>query len=126
MIIAHGTPCAPPPGVEVIALPVVDGQLAPAAILSALATRGVRRILIEGGADTVSRFLAAGCLDRLHVMVSPMIIGSGRESVILPEIESIDHALRPPIRVHLIDDEVLFDCDLSAQRVPIGTANTST
>lgn len=126
LIIAHGTPCPPTPGVEVIALPVVDGQLAPAAILSALATRGLRRILIEGGADTVSRFLAAGCLDRLHVMVSPIIIGSGRESVILPEIKSIDHALRPPIRVHLIDDEVLFDCDLSAQRVPIGTANTST
>jgi hypothetical protein len=26
----------------------------------ALAERGLRRILIEGGADTVSRFLAAG------------------------------------------------------------------
>jgi riboflavin biosynthesis pyrimidine reductase len=107
-------------------LPLVNGQLAPAAILTALATRGMRRVLIEGGADTVSRFLAAGCLDRLHVVVSPIIIGSGRESVILPEIKSIGHALRPPIRVHLIDDEVLFDCDLSAQRVRIGTAKTST
>ena len=126
LITAHGTPCAPPPGVEVVALPLVNGQLAPAAILTALATRGMRRVLIEGGADTVSRFLAAGCLDRLHVVVSPIIIGSGRESVILPEIKSIDHALRPPIRVHLIDDEVLFDCDLSAQRVRIGTAKTST
>jgi riboflavin-specific deaminase-like protein len=126
LITAHGTPCAPPPGVEVVALPLVNGQLAPAAILTALATRGMRRVLIEGGADTVSRFLAAGCLDRLHVVVSPIIIGSGRESVILPEIKSIGHALRPPIRVHLIDDEVLFDCDLSAQRVRIGTAKTST
>ena len=25
-----------------------------------------------------------------------------------------------PMRVHQIDDEVLFDCDLSAQRVAIG------
>src|SRR5262245_1794171 len=126
LIAAQGISCTPPPGVEVIALPFVDGQLAPAAILSALSKRGMRRVLIEGGADTVSRFLAAGCLDRLHVVVSPIIIGSGRESVILPEIRSIDHALRPPIRVHLIDDEVLFDCDLSAQRVRIGTAKTST
>ena len=93
---------------------------------SALARCGMRRVLVEGGADTVSRFLAAGCLDRLHVVVSPIIIGSGRESVILPEIERIDHALRPPIRVHLIDDEVLFDCDLSAHRVRIGAANMST
>jgi riboflavin-specific deaminase-like protein len=126
LIAAQGISCAPPPGVEVIALPFVDGQLAPAAILGALATRGMRRVMIEGGADTVSRFLAAGCLDRLHVVVSPVIIGSGRESVILPEIERIDHALRPPTRVHLIDDEVLFDCDLSAHRVRIGAAKTST
>jgi diaminohydroxyphosphoribosylaminopyrimidine deaminase / 5-amino-6-(5-phosphoribosylamino)uracil reductase len=126
LIAAQGISCAPPPGVEVIALPFVDGQLAPAAILGALATRGMRRVLIEGGADTVSRFLAAGCLDRLHVVVSPVIIGSGRESLILPEIERIDHALRPPTRVHLIDDEVLFDCDLSAHRVRIGAVKTST
>ena len=126
VITAHGTLCAPPPGVEVIALPLTDGQLAPAAILTALATCGMRRVLIEGGADTVSRFLSAGCLDHLHVVVSPIIIGSGRASVILPEIKRIDHALRPPIRVHLIDDEVLFDCNLSAQRVRIGTAKTST
>jgi len=126
LIAAQGRSCAPPPGVEVITLPFVDGQLAPTAILSELAARGMRRVLIEGGADTVSRFLAAGCLDRLHVVVSPVIIGSGRESVILPEIERIDHALRPPTRAHLIEDEVLFDCDLSAQRVRIGVANTST
>jgi len=126
LVTAHGTQCASPPGVEVLALPLSDGQLAPAAILAALAMRGMRRVLIEGGADTVSRFLSAGCLDRLHVVVSPMIIGSGRAGVVLPEIKRIDHALRPPIRVHLIDDEVLFDCNLSAQRVRIGVAKTST
>ncbi len=53
-----------------------DG-IEPAAILAALAERGLRRILIEGGADTVSRFLAARCLDRLHVVVAPIILGSG-------------------------------------------------
>jgi riboflavin biosynthesis pyrimidine reductase len=38
--------------VEVLALPSTDGQLAPTAILTALAARGMRRVLIEGGADT--------------------------------------------------------------------------
>ena len=38
---------------------------------------GFRRVLIEGGADTVSRFLGAGCLDHLHVVVAPIILGSG-------------------------------------------------
>src|SRR5689334_8102583 len=57
-----------PSGIEIVGIAKTDGQLAPAAILSALAERGLRRVLIEGGADTVSRFLAAKCLDRLHIM----------------------------------------------------------
>jgi diaminohydroxyphosphoribosylaminopyrimidine deaminase / 5-amino-6-(5-phosphoribosylamino)uracil reductase len=126
LITMRGTACMPPSGVEVLALPLTDGQLAPTAILTALAARGMRRLLIEGGADTVSRFLAAGCLDRLHVIVAPIIIGSGRASFILPEIKRADEAPRVPMRAHQIDDEVLFDCDLSAQRVCIGVAKKST
>jgi diaminohydroxyphosphoribosylaminopyrimidine deaminase/5-amino-6-(5-phosphoribosylamino)uracil reductase len=126
LITAQGTRCAPPPGVEIIALPTADRHIGPPTILGALAERGLRRVLIEGGADTVSRFLAAGCLDRLHVMVAPIILGSGRASFVLPAIERADQALRMPTRAHQLDDEVLFDCDLSAQRVPIGRAKTST
>jgi riboflavin biosynthesis pyrimidine reductase len=85
----------------------------------------MRRILIEGGADTISRFLAAGCLDRLHVMVAPIILGNGGPGLILPSLERADQAPRMPIRVHRIDDDVLFDCDLSAQRVAIGAAKKS-
>jgi len=126
LITARDTACAPPSGVEVLALPSVDGHLAPMAILTALAARGMRRVLIEGGADTVSRFLTAGCLDRLHVMVAPIIIGSGRASFILPEIKRVDEAMRVPMRAYQIDDEVLLDCDLSAQRVCIDLAKIST
>ena len=126
LITVRGTACMPPSGVEVLALPSTAGQLAPTAILTALAARGMRRVLIEGGADTVSRFLAAGCLDRLHVIVAPIIIGSGRASFILPEIKQADEAPRVPMRAHQIGDEVLFDCDLSAQRVCIGVAKKST
>lgn len=126
LVTASSTRCTPPAGVEVIALPVSDGALAPAAILAALAARGLRRVLIEGGANTVSGFLKAGCLDRLHVVVAPVILGSGRASFILPEIERADQGLRFPVRTHRLGDEVLFDCDLSAQRLAAGRANTST
>jgi riboflavin-specific deaminase-like protein len=126
LITAEGTRCAPPFGVEVLVLPTTDKHIAPSAILAALANRGMQRVLIEGGADTLSRFLSAGCLDRLHVMVAPIILGAGRASFILPPIERADQALRMPIRAHQLDDEVLFDCDLSAQRVPIGLAKRST
>jgi riboflavin-specific deaminase-like protein len=122
LLTLEGTRCSPPSGVEILTLPAAGGRIAPPAILAALAARGLRRVLIEGGADTVSRFLAAGCLDRLHIMVAPIILGSGRASFILPPIERADQALRMPIRAHQLDDEVLFDCDLSAQRVPVGRA----
>jgi diaminohydroxyphosphoribosylaminopyrimidine deaminase / 5-amino-6-(5-phosphoribosylamino)uracil reductase len=126
LITLRDTACTPPSGVEVLALPSIDGHLAPMAILAALAAHGMRRVLIEGGADTVSRFLAAGCLDRLHVIVAPVIIGSGRASFILPKIKRADEALRVQMRAHQIDDEVLFDCDLTAQRVCIDVAKKST
>jgi riboflavin-specific deaminase-like protein len=114
-----------PVGVEVAALPDTDGHSAPAAILAALAERGFRRILVEGGAHTVSRFLAAGCLDRLHVMIAPIIIGAGRCSVTLPPVAKVEHALRAPIRAHVLGEELLVDCDLSAQRLPFGAAKKS-
>jgi diaminohydroxyphosphoribosylaminopyrimidine deaminase/5-amino-6-(5-phosphoribosylamino)uracil reductase len=126
LITAQGARCTSPSGVEIVALPTVEGQLAPSAILAALAACGMRRILIEGGANTVSRFLAAGCLDRLHVMVAPIILGAGGPGLIVPPLERADQALRMPIRVHKIEDDVLFDCDLSAQRVVLGAAKKST
>ena len=126
ILTAEGARPDVPPGIERIALPAAGGVIEPAAILVALAERGFRRIMIEGGAETVSRFLAAGCLDRLHVTVAPTIIGSGRPGFVLPPVERADQAMRLPMRVYQLDDEVLFDCDLSAQRVPVGQARKST
>jgi len=126
VVSAVEAPAVLPAGVEVVLLPARKGQLAPAAIVAALAARGFRRILIEGGAETVSRFVAARCLDRLHVLVAPMILGAGRSSLTLPPIERLDEAMRAPMRVHDLGGDVLLDCDLSAQRLPIGRAKIST
>ncbi len=126
LITGSGVTCSIPAGVEVIALPADGGAIVPAAIVAALAKLGLRRLLIEGGADTVSRFLAAGCLDRLHVMVAPIILGAGRASLTLPPIERADQALRVPMRAHIVDDEVIFDCDFSGQRAAAGAAKKST
>jgi diaminohydroxyphosphoribosylaminopyrimidine deaminase/5-amino-6-(5-phosphoribosylamino)uracil reductase len=115
-----------PSGVERIPIGLHDGQLAPAAIIAALAARGFRRILVEGGADTVSRFVAARCLDRLHVVVAPIILGAGRPSLTLPPIERVDQAVQAPMRVHILGGDVLLDCDLGAQRVAVGRAKMST
>jgi diaminohydroxyphosphoribosylaminopyrimidine deaminase / 5-amino-6-(5-phosphoribosylamino)uracil reductase len=115
-----------PAGVEVVALPADNSGFHPPAIIAALAVRGLRRILIEGGADTLSRFLAARCLDRLHILVAPLFLGAGRSSLTLPPIERLDEAVRVPMRAHVLGDDVLLDCDLSAQRRLIGRAKMST
>src|SRR5262249_37942512 len=123
------TPAAACPvadGVEVVRLPADNGHIAPAAVLAALAARGLRRILIEGGARTVSGFMSAGCLDRPHAVVAPVIIGTCRAGRTLRRIDRMDDALRPPTRSYPLGEDVLFDCDLSAARMPIGRAKIST
>jgi riboflavin-specific deaminase-like protein len=126
VVTAEGVRPKLPAGVELVEVPAPGGEVAPAAILAALAARGLRRTLIEGGAHTVSRFIAAGCLDRLHVIVAPTMLGSGQSGITLKPIQTADQALRAPMRAHLIGEEVLLDCDLTAQRVVVGRAKKST
>jgi diaminohydroxyphosphoribosylaminopyrimidine deaminase / 5-amino-6-(5-phosphoribosylamino)uracil reductase len=121
-----GVKSALPDGVEIVELASEAGCIAPAAIVADLARRGLRRILVEGGAGTVSRFLAAGCLDRMHIVVAPIILGSGAPCLALPPVDRMEQALRPRTHTHVLRNEVLFDCDLSDQRVVIGCAKKST
>jgi len=118
-IVTEGVKVSAPEGVQTIALPAQDGRITPQEILTSLHAHGLNRILIEGGAETVSRFLQAGCLDRLHLIVAPILMGSGRASLNLPAIEHMDQALRLNVRTHLLGNEVLFDCDLGPQRVKL-------
>ncbi|BES71721.1 hypothetical protein RE428_27390 [Marinobacter nanhaiticus D15-8W] len=92
-----------------------DGTpITPGAIVDALRARGYRRIFIEGGSQTVSSFLHAGCLDRLHLIVAPMIIGSGIPALQLPEIDQLDLALRPETKAYTLGSDYLFDMCLRA------------
>jgi riboflavin-specific deaminase-like protein len=107
----------PPPGVTPVRLEARDGIIPPAAIIGALLALGLRRILIEGGADTVSRFIDAGAVDRLHVLLAPVILGSGRNGLDLRPIRTMSEAARPRTDVHVFaDGDVLFDCDLRSRK----------
>lgn len=104
-------------GVEDIRLASSGGVIAPAAIIAALQAKGMRRILIEGGARTIAAFLEGGCVDRLHVLVTPVIIGSGRAGLDLAPIQGLERALRPRTEVYALGGgDVLFDCDLTSCR----------
>jgi diaminohydroxyphosphoribosylaminopyrimidine deaminase / 5-amino-6-(5-phosphoribosylamino)uracil reductase len=90
--------------------------LAIAAVLAALSERGLRRVFVEGGGITVSRFLAAGALDRLHVTIAPLLIGSGIPAFTLPEATTLSDVLRFDWSVHRIGADLLVDIPLSRAR----------
>lgn len=89
-----------------------EGGLDPHDILDALSARGLTRILVEGGARTIARFMEAGLIDRLHVAIAPLIIGSGPAGIALSPIERLSSACRPEARVYALGSDILFDCAL--------------
>jgi len=102
-----------PRGAELVRVPARDGVIPPSDIVAALAALGLRRLLVEGGATTISRFIDAGCVDRLHILMAPVILGSGLVGINLAQIESLKQALRPSVATHLLGGgEALFDCAL--------------
>jgi diaminohydroxyphosphoribosylaminopyrimidine deaminase/5-amino-6-(5-phosphoribosylamino)uracil reductase len=95
---------------EIIAVPEQADALSCEAMIAALARRGLRWIFIEGGGVTVSRFLDQGMLDRLQVTISPVIIGSGRPGLMLPEIQDLSQALRPRTRRFDLGQDLMIEC----------------
>ncbi len=91
------------------------GVLPPHAVLRALHARGLRRIFIEGGGVTVSRFLEAGALGRLQLTIAPKIIGSGAPALSLPPIEHMADALALRPRRFTLGADTLFDCALNPE-----------
>lgn len=52
-----------------------DGKLDMTAVLSALAQRGITRLLVEGGAGVATTLLRDGLVDRLYWFRAPLLIG---------------------------------------------------
>jgi riboflavin-specific deaminase-like protein len=78
----------------------------------ALQSRGLRRLFVEGGGVTVSRFLAQRCLDRLHLAVAPIIIGNGRPGLRFVGPARLADCPRPQYRVYRMGSDHLWDLDL--------------
>lgn len=104
-----------PPGVEVVRLPVgVGGHFDLSLLARELAALGFDKVLIEGGARIISQAIDAGVVDRLHLMISSVIIGSGQAGLDLNPIDLVKDAIRPKTEVTSLGmGDVLFDCDLS-------------
>lgn len=116
VVCAEDAPGAEPPHpVELVRVARSGATLSPHAIVEALRRRGLRRLLVEGGGITVSRFIEARSLDRLHVTIGPLLVGSGRPGIVLPGVDRVDQALRPVTRRFELGADVLFDCRLTPE-----------
>jgi riboflavin-specific deaminase-like protein len=118
LLVAAADERAPPPErhgeAEVLPVPAPAGRLKLDHLLGALHERGLHAVFVEGGGATVSSFLDAGLLDRLHIAIAPLITGLGRPGIRLPPRAAIGECLRPAHRVFGMGADVLFDCDLRA------------
>jgi 5-amino-6-(5-phosphoribosylamino)uracil reductase/diaminohydroxyphosphoribosylaminopyrimidine deaminase/5-amino-6-(5-phosphoribosylamino)uracil reductase len=69
-------------GAEVLVVPAqADGRVELQALLAALAARGVRSVLVEGGAAIITALLRDRLAHRLVVCVAPKVLGQGVEGV---------------------------------------------
>ncbi len=89
-----------------------DAGVPVAEVVRLLWARGCARLFVEGGGVTVSMFLQAKQLDRLHVAIAPLLIGDGRPAIRLQPPDALGDCHRPRYRVFRMGTDVLFDCDL--------------
>ncbi|WP_153769590.1 bifunctional diaminohydroxyphosphoribosylaminopyrimidine deaminase/5-amino-6-(5-phosphoribosylamino)uracil reductase RibD [Labrenzia sp. CE80] len=64
-------------GVLIVRVPLEEGRIAPSVALRALGTRGITRLMIEGGSRISSAFLSTECVDDLCVVTGAVEVGAG-------------------------------------------------
>lgn len=112
--------------VEVVRWPSA-GAMEPREVLDLLASRGLHRVLVEGGGRLVSAFVRAGAVDRLFLTTAPVLIGDGVPGLRVEGQDRLTDALRPPVRRYVLGEDVVTElelrtststCSTLAERVP--------
>ena len=110
LVAAANAPATAPRDVRVVPVASDGCELHPAAIRRALAALGVHSVYLEGGAATLSSFLAARAVDLLQVHVAPLVLGSGLAGVQLPTIEHVSHGIPFAMDHASLDGDMLLSC----------------
>lgn len=101
---------APSAAARVVPIDSDGRELHPAAIRRALAAQRVHSVYLEGGAATLSSFLAARAVDLLQVHVAPLVLGSGLAGVQLPTIEHVAQGIPFAMDHAALDGDMLLSC----------------
>ena len=74
-------------GARIVVLPPgLDGKADPGAVLDHLGGMGIRRVMVEGGAEIIQTFLASGLVDQVAITVAPIFVGDLRAYGRSPEV----------------------------------------
>jgi diaminohydroxyphosphoribosylaminopyrimidine deaminase / 5-amino-6-(5-phosphoribosylamino)uracil reductase len=88
-------------GAEVVTAPedaAKPGKIDLAAMARMLAERDIEDVTVETGAKLNASLLAAGVVDEIVLYLAPMLLGDSAQGLFaLPELQSLDAALRPRI-----------------------------
>ena len=96
-LVAHAKDVSPPDArfdrVERMAVDAIDGKLELAAVLTALAARGVNELQVEAGPILSGSLLAGGFVDEILLYVAPILLGdTARPLANLPPVDSLANA----------------------------------
>jgi riboflavin-specific deaminase-like protein len=105
-------------GARVLVLPPEEnGRVDLMALLGELTARGVRSVLVEGGAAMITSLLRRRLAHRLVVCVAPKVLGAGVEAVGDLGIARLDEALTfQSGRFRPCGADVLFEGDIAGAR----------
>ncbi|MDO9459769.1 MAG: bifunctional diaminohydroxyphosphoribosylaminopyrimidine deaminase/5-amino-6-(5-phosphoribosylamino)uracil reductase RibD, partial [Alphaproteobacteria bacterium] len=80
-------------GAELLPLAAADGKVDLAALLAALAHRGVNELHVEAGHKLNASLLRAGLVDELLVYLAPLLLGQGREMAAFGPLERLSDGM---------------------------------
>lgn len=96
--------------IEVVPVDQAEDRLSLPAVLAALGNMGFSSLFVEGGAALITSFFKAHLVDRLCIVSTPMIIGSGKEAVKNLGVHSLSEAPRGhTTSVRQVGDDIIWD-----------------
>ena len=78
-------------------------------LLETLFQQGIHSVFIEGGSSTTSEFLYQGLVDIMQLHLAPLVFGSGKTAICLPEIGEVGDAVQFSEHQYIpVGDAVMF------------------
>jgi len=101
---------------NIFKLPVSGNAFKIKDVVSLFKRLGKNIIFIEGGGYTVSEFYKSNFLNRLHICLSPTIIGAGKNSFLIGNNKSIKNIKNHNIKYYAMGKDILCDMSLTISR----------